>query len=87
MESSRRDLLNDMAEHRSILKTNQNTHFSIIFQCLATSIESSRRDLLNDTAEHRPILKTNHKTHYSIIFQDRRMLSDINGKLSLRPFE
>ena len=55
MESSRRDLLNDMAEHRSILKTNQNTHFSIIFQCLAISIESSRRDLLNDMA--RPILK------------------------------
>ena len=26
MESSRRDLLNDMAEHRSILKSNQNTH-------------------------------------------------------------
>jgi len=25
MESSRRDLLNDMAEHGSILKTNQNT--------------------------------------------------------------
>jgi len=26
MESSRRDLLNDMAEHRPILKNNQNTH-------------------------------------------------------------
>jgi len=33
MESYRRDLLNDMAELRSILKTNQNTyqpHFSFI---------------------------------------------------------
>ena len=27
MESSRRDLLNDMAEHRSILKNNQNTYY------------------------------------------------------------
>ena len=26
MESSRRDLLNDMAEHRPILKNNQNTY-------------------------------------------------------------
>ena len=26
MESSRRDLLNDMAEHRPILKNNRNTH-------------------------------------------------------------
>jgi len=28
MESSRRDLLNDMAEHRPILNNNQNTHYS-----------------------------------------------------------
>jgi len=27
MESSRRDLLNDMAEHRPILKNNQNTYY------------------------------------------------------------
>ena len=27
MESSRRDLLNDMAEHRSIYKNNQNTWY------------------------------------------------------------
>jgi len=32
MESSRRDLLNDVAEHRSILKNNQNTPYSLIFQ-------------------------------------------------------
>jgi len=32
MESSHRDLLNDAAEHRSILKTDQNTHNSLIFQ-------------------------------------------------------
>jgi len=30
IESSRRDLLNDMAEHRPILKNNQNTHYSLI---------------------------------------------------------
>jgi len=64
-ESSRRDLLNDMAEHRPILKNNQNTLYSLIFQdrptvCSATSIENSRRDLLNDMAEHRPVLKNNH---------------------------
>jgi len=32
MVSSRRDLLNDMAEHMSILKNNQNTHFSLTYQ-------------------------------------------------------
>ena len=32
MESSRRDLLNDMAEHRPIWKNNQNTLYSLIFQ-------------------------------------------------------
>jgi len=32
MESSRRDLVNDMAEHRPILKNNQNTHYSLVFQ-------------------------------------------------------
>jgi len=32
VESSHRDLLNYMAEHRSILKNNQNTHYSLIFQ-------------------------------------------------------
>jgi len=32
MESSRRDLLNDMAERKSILKNNQNTYYFVIFQ-------------------------------------------------------
>jgi len=32
MESSRRDLLNDMAERKPILKNNQNTHYALIFQ-------------------------------------------------------
>jgi len=32
MESSRRDLLNDMAKHRSTLKNNQSTLYSFIFQ-------------------------------------------------------
>ena len=60
MESSRRDLFNDMAEHGAILKNDQNTHHSFIFNivdlCLATSMGSSRRDLLSDMAEHRSIL-------------------------------
>ena len=30
MESSRRDLLNDMAKHRPILKNNQNTHLALV---------------------------------------------------------
>jgi len=62
MESSRRDLLNDMAEQRPILINNQNTHYSLIFRielCSATSMENSRGDLLNAMAEHRPILKNN----------------------------
>jgi len=48
MESSRRDLLNYMAEHRPILKNKQNTHYPLLFRidlCSATSMESSRRDL------------------------------------------
>ena len=32
IESSRRDLSNDSAEHRDSLKKNQNTHYSLIFQ-------------------------------------------------------
>jgi len=32
MESSRRDPLNDMAEQWSILKNNQNTLYSFVFQ-------------------------------------------------------
>jgi len=32
MESSHRDLLNDMAEHWYISKNNQNTHYYFIFQ-------------------------------------------------------
>ena len=55
--------------------------------CSATSMESSRQDLLNDMAEHMPILKYNQNTHYSLIFQDKPMFSNINGKLSPRPFE
>ena len=65
MESSRRDLLNDMAEHRSILENNQNTT-PLFFQIdlyLATSMQSSHRDLSNDVAEHRPILENNLKTY------------------------
>jgi len=91
MESSRRDFSNDMAEHRPIMKNNQNTHCSLIYfkieLCSTTSMESSRRDLSNDMAEHRPILKNNQNTHCSIIFQDRAMFSHINQKLSPRPFE
>jgi len=32
MESSRRDVLNDMTEHRSILKNYQSTHYSVTFE-------------------------------------------------------
>jgi len=65
MESSRRDLLNDMAERSSILKNNQNTHFSLkVALCSATSMESSRWDLLNEMAEHRPILENNQNTYH-----------------------
>jgi len=30
MENSRRDLLNDVAEHRSILKKQQNTYYPVL---------------------------------------------------------
>ena len=85
MESSGRDLLNDMTEHWLILKNNQNTYYSHFFfkldLCSAISMESSHRDLLNDMAEHGPILN-NQNTHYSLIFQTRPVFSHINGKLS-----
>jgi len=64
---SRQELSIDTAEHMSILKNYQNTHYSLIFKvnlCSATSMESSRRDLLNDLAEHRSVLRYNHKTYY-----------------------
>jgi len=60
MESSRRDLLNAMAEHWSILKITIiriTPLFLKIELCSATSMESSRRDLLNAMAEHWSILK------------------------------
>jgi len=61
MESSCRDLLNDMAEQRSVLKNNQNTHYSHIFfrieLCLATIIiESFSRGLSNDTGKKKVLL-------------------------------
>jgi len=87
MESSRRDLLNDMAEHRPILKYNQNTNYSLVFQDRPMFSQSSLRDLSNDMAEHSPILKNNQNTNYSLVFQDRPMFSHINGKLSPRSFE
>ena len=89
MESSRRDILNDMGEYTSILKNNLNTQYSLfkIDLCSATSMESSRRDLLNDMAEHMSTLKNNVNTHFSLSFQDRPMLSRINGKLSPIPFK
>ena len=67
MESSRRDRFNDMAEHRSILKSNQKRATPLLFKiglCSDTSMESSRRDLMNDMAEHRSILKNNQITYY-----------------------
>ena len=60
MGSSRRNLLNDMAEHRATLKIIKIRTTPTVLEtdlCSATSMESSRRDLLNDMAEHRAILK------------------------------
>jgi len=67
MESSHRDPLNNMAEHRSILNNNQNTRCSLLFQdrptvCSATSMKSSRRDVLNDMAW--PTSKNNQNTYH-----------------------
>jgi len=67
MESSRRDLLNDMAKHRPILKIAKirtTPPFFKIDLCSATSIESFRRDLLNYMAEHWPIITNNRNTYH-----------------------
>jgi len=67
METSHRDLSNDMAERKSILKNIQNTRYSLIFKiapCSATLIKISRWDLSNGTAEPRPILKNYQNTYY-----------------------
>jgi len=60
-----------MAEHMHILKNNQNTHYSLIFQdkaqalCSATSIEGSHRDFHTYMAERRSILK-NKQNAYTV---------------------
>jgi len=50
MESSRRDLLNDVAEHRSILKNNKNTHYFLIFQ------DRPMFSLINEKLLPRPLI-------------------------------
>ena len=83
MESSRRGLLNDMAEPRPIFKNNQNTHYSVLEIDLssATSVESSHRDLLNDGAEHLPILKNNQarKPQFGFLLQNRFSIPQNGG--------
>jgi len=74
VECSRQDHFNDMAEHWSILKNDQNRHYSFIFQdrpmlCSATSVGCSRRDHFSDMAEHWSTLKNNQNRYYSFIFQ------------------
>ena len=67
MESSRRDLLNDVAEHRSILKIGKIRTSPLLFEidlCSATSMESSRRDLFNDMTEHGYTVKNNQNTYH-----------------------
>ena len=46
MESSRRDLSNDMAEHESILKNNQNTHYLRFSSTLKTGMAYPKRAVL-----------------------------------------
>ena len=63
MESSRRDLLNGVAEHRSsweLTKIRTPPLFFKVDLCSAISMESSRRDLSNDVAELRFISKNVH---------------------------
>ena len=68
MESSRRDLCNGMAEHTPILKNNQNTHCSLIFQDrpIFSHINQKSKALAETfamMAESRPIVKNNQNTH------------------------
>jgi len=46
MESSRRDLLNDTAEHRPILKISQNTHYPRFSFTPKTGIELPKKGIL-----------------------------------------
>ena len=46
MESSRQDLLNDMAKHRAILKNNQNTYYPRLSFTTKTGIELAKTDVL-----------------------------------------
>ena len=62
MESSRRDLFNEMSEHRSILKNNQYTHYSLIFQDrpMFSHINGKLSPrAFDDMTEHESILKIN----------------------------
>jgi len=58
MESSRRDLLNDVAEHRFMLKNKGEVRILVVFQDRrsATSFQRPRRELPFDVAEHRSFL-------------------------------
>jgi len=63
MESSRRELLDDMAEYRPILENKQNTHYSLIFQdrpMFSSINEKLSPKPLNGKAEHMHISKNNH---------------------------
>jgi len=65
MESSRRDLLNDMAEHRFILKNNQNTDYTPFSFTPKTGIELHKTGVLFlfPNLEGNIHLKANHKSH------------------------
>jgi len=66
IKSSRRDLLNDMAEHRSILKYYQNTHYSLIFQDRPMFSHINGKPLpipFDHMSQNRPILKNYQNRH------------------------
>ena len=46
LESSRRDLLNDVAEHRSILKTDEKTHYPRFSFVPKTGLEVPKMSVL-----------------------------------------
>jgi len=91
IESSRRDLLNDMAEHVSSMKNKQDAHYSLIFQDRSVFSHNNEKFSLRPFEwygyEHVYSLNNNQDTHYSLIFQDRSVFSHINRMLSSRRFK
>jgi len=62
MESSRRDLLNDMAERTPILKNNQNKYYPVLIS-YPKQVEHSRKQVFCFNCEDKPLTSSQIKRY------------------------